>query len=181
MTWEENTQGVVSRCQPSISPDPLLPGHGVKIAIQLPMDRVLYVDDDHLVRNVLLRTLRRRGIPVDVADGAAEAVSLAGRQDYAVVITDYTMPGVNGLRLIEQIRCLAPYAAFVLVSGRTDLNRLPLGAHTRTLAKPWSLEQLLAELERGVRDFRNRRAAANRLLKKSEVGSMSQVREEAEP
>jgi DNA-binding NtrC family response regulator len=156
-------------------------GHGAIFAKNQPMDRVLYVDDDHLVRNVLFRTLRRQGIPVDVADCAAEAISLVGRQEYAVVVTDYAMPNVNGLRLIEQVRCLTPYAAFVLVSGYADLNRLPLGLHTRTLAKPWSMEELLAEVELGMRDYRSRRAAASRLLKKNDVVSMRQVHEGAEP
>jgi two-component system, sensor histidine kinase and response regulator len=57
--------------------------------------RVLFADDDRSVREALARTLRQHGLLVDLAADGAEALTLAREYRYALVATDYRMPGLS--------------------------------------------------------------------------------------
>ena len=57
--------------------------------------RILFVDDDRGVRTAFARTLRNQDYDVDLADGLEEAIALASQHHYAVIASDYRMPGAN--------------------------------------------------------------------------------------
>jgi len=84
--------------------------------------RVLCVDDDPLVAGVLSRVLRSEYdvVTVDSAVSAIEAV--AQGPPFAVVISDYRMPGMDGVTLLGRIRELAPETVRVLLTGNADLE-----------------------------------------------------------
>jgi CheY-like chemotaxis protein len=85
--------------------------------------RILLVDDNRdglLVRRALLEEL---GYSVQLASSAEEGLELFGASAFDVVITDYRMPGMNGVELIVRIRQADPDARIVLVSGFVE----PLG------------------------------------------------------
>jgi CheY-like chemotaxis protein len=86
--------------------------------------RVLVVDDEpavlKAVRRILLDAVRdasRTGCSVDIAETAADALALAATHRYHAVITDYEMPGKNGIWLLEQVQVQFPETLRVLHSG----------------------------------------------------------------
>jgi len=81
------------------------------------MTRVLVVDDEPLYRQGLVEALRRPGIVVDAAADGQEALRLLRRGDYRLVISDLSMPGLDGLALVRAIRREAPATRVVLLSG----------------------------------------------------------------
>jgi CheY-like chemotaxis protein len=98
--------------------------------------------------SALLEDLGHR---VTAVSGGQEAVDLlvAGRSGFDVVVSDYAMPGMNGVELAQRIAAAYPGLAFVLASGFADIPALPAGM-TR-LPKPYSqedLRQLLHQLGR---------------------------------
>jgi CheY-like chemotaxis protein len=85
--------------------------------------KILLVDDNQdglLVRKSLLEEL---GYGVQIAHTGEEGLKLFESNHYAVVITDYRMPGMNGAELIAQIRKVNANARVILLSGFVD----PLG------------------------------------------------------
>ncbi len=102
--------------------------------------RVLYIDDDTLCARAFRRSLVRRGFAIDLATTASQALSLARRFHYAVIATDLMMPDTDGLAVIRRIRSLQPGAAYLMVTGKTDL-RLPdteeAGMISQIVFKPW--------------------------------------------
>jgi CheY-like chemotaxis protein len=117
--------------------------------------RILVVDDEpailKAVRRALMGAVRvapRTGCSVDLAETAADALALATIHRYHAVITDYEMPGRNGIWLLERLKEQCPETFRVLHSGSNSSN---LGAHIargvvqRFIPKPAEAE-VLAEL-----------------------------------
>ncbi|HET9453700.1 MAG TPA: response regulator, partial [Gemmatimonadaceae bacterium] len=68
------------------------------------MARILCVDDEPAVRDVLVRTLARMGHQAVAVEGALQALQSLAGEDVDLVITDWTMPGVSGLDLIQLLK-----------------------------------------------------------------------------
>ncbi len=114
-----------------------------------PLD-VLLVDDDPLVRANASALLEDLGHRVTTLSAGQEAIDLLARQArFDVVISDYAMPGMNGVELAEHIAQRYPGLNFILASGFADIPALPPGM-TR-LAKPYSQEDLSQLLHQLVR------------------------------
>jgi DNA-binding NarL/FixJ family response regulator len=86
-----------------------------------PARRVLVVDDDPAVRNVLSHVLTDEGFDVvgAAADGA-EAVALAQTLGPDTIVLDVRMPGVGGIEAARRIRPIAPDARIVMLSAYDD-------------------------------------------------------------
>src|SRR5579884_4039882 len=81
--------------------------------------RLLVVDDEPFVANVLLSSLTRAGYRVTVAHSGPEALRRL-REDpgaYDIVLTDHGMPGMTGLQLVEQIKQEQPGLPVLLLTG----------------------------------------------------------------
>ncbi len=116
--------------------------------------RILFVDDDAPVRTAFARSLKSHGFEIDLADGFERAAELLEDREYAVIATDYRMPRVNGLELIQELRDQQPDTTFVLVSGECDLELAleAVNGHSvsHVICKPWDTEELAEILRRSV-------------------------------
>lgn len=82
--------------------------------------RILLVDDNKLGLHARNALLREHGFePVTAADGF-EALAKFSEGKIDLVVTDYKMPGMNGLELIGRIRSIAPATPIILISGYAD-------------------------------------------------------------
>lgn len=84
--------------------------------------RVLVVDDMDLVRDFTVKFLEAAGLSVEAAASGPEALKLLETMPEAVdlVFTDYRMPGMNGVELIEAVAARWPRVKFLLASGYLD-------------------------------------------------------------
>lgn len=118
--------------------------------IDNPRKKVLVVDDEREVCRILCRTLSPCCDDVISAHSAEEASDLISG-DLAAVLTDYDMPGKNGLWLLEQVRERHPGIFRAMISGRPprDLPRhLDSGLVQDFTMKPDRPRGLMAFLER---------------------------------
>lgn len=106
--------------------------------------RVLIVDDDAMVREVLVGQMEEQGYGVAQAGGGLEALAqLDAGASIDLLISDFAMPGMNGLTLIEEARRRRPELPAVLLTGYADANvRLAIedtkAGNTALLRKPVS-------------------------------------------
>jgi two-component system response regulator PilR (NtrC family) len=107
--------------------------------------RVLVVDDEADLRELLELTLVRMGLDVDLADGVAAAKALLGEKSYDLCLTDMRMGDGDGLELVRFIssECGDVPVAVITAYGSTDnaIAALKAGAFDY-LAKPIALDQL---------------------------------------
>jgi len=105
--------------------------------------RVLVVDDVDLLRDFTQKFLQMTGLKVLVASSGQQALQVLDQSAEPVdlVFTDYSMPGMNGLELIEEIAKRWPLTQFVLASGflsDADYTRIER-CQASTLAKPYDM------------------------------------------
>jgi signal transduction histidine kinase len=107
--------------------------------------RVLVVDDDQAVREVLARVLRRAGHAVTGVASAEEALDQFAPLQYDLIFTDLGLSGMDGATLLGHIRARDPQIAAVIVTGwgKFDEGRhQSLGAQA-VLTKPFNVSQVL--------------------------------------
>ena len=130
-------------------------------AVSAPRDaRILLVDDEDLVRSGTAEMLSDLGYSVLEANSGAEALRLLrSGEPVDLMITDYLMPGMNGVQLIEQARPLAPSMQLLLITGYSTIAEGP-GAAISRLAKPFRQ----SDLSRAIADMLTR-DAPSRVIK----------------
>ncbi len=113
------------------------------------MQRILIIDDDEQVRDLLSEILGRAGYEVLAASNGAEGLRLYRAQPADLVITDLIMPEKEGMETIIALRKDFPKVRIIAVSGggrSGAISYLPiaksLGA-ARTVAKPFSKQEIL--------------------------------------
>ena len=115
--------------------------------------RILLVDDDVSVREVVAEYLRDMGHRVIMATGAEDALDrLARDAAFDMVIADFAMPGMTGADLVNTMREQHRELPVMLISGYADFDRIPAGLPV--LMKPFQepeLEKQLADMLRGRR------------------------------
>ena len=79
--------------------------------------RVLVIDDEAVLRGLLQEMLAAFGYDADVAESGAAGVSRFQERDYATVITDLLMPGMNGLEVVTALRTIDPLINIILLTG----------------------------------------------------------------
>ena len=84
--------------------------------------RVLIVDDEPSVVNLLAETLRQEGYSCWGCQSGKEAMHLMDTQQYDVILSDVHMPGMNGLELLRLIREKHPRLASVMITGEGDVR-----------------------------------------------------------
>jgi len=115
--------------------------------------RVLVVDDEQAVRDLLEKTLALADYDVDTAaDGPAALVRLR-TVPYRLLITDLKMPGMDGLSVIREARRLRPELPIVIITGcsteASAIEAINLGV-TGYLIKPFRLPRILAAAARAL-------------------------------
>ncbi len=101
--------------------------------------RILVVDDEEEVREILAETLVEFGYVVLTAASGEQALPMLAKDNsVAMVITDVRMPGMSGLELADEIRRRWPEVKVVLISGYF----LPQTPPQRFLKKPFHMKEL---------------------------------------
>lgn len=115
--------------------------------------KILLIDDEEMMRNLLREALESKGFEVREASNGREALALNRMDPSALVITDILMPEKEGLETIMDLRREFPLMKIIAISGggyAGQLNFLEaagkLGAQA-TLQKPFRLSQLYEAVE----------------------------------
>lgn len=79
--------------------------------------RILIVDDAEIVRNLVSQMLSEWGFHVQTAGDGTEALRLFAGSRFGLVVTDFNMPGMDGLTLAAKIKRLSPSTPVILMTG----------------------------------------------------------------
>ncbi|WP_164844353.1 EAL domain-containing protein [Azoarcus sp. DN11] len=148
---------------PPIAPeafaDMLSGGKRLVLPVQkdLPARTLLLVDDEPSIQSAVRRILRREGYTLLFAGSAAEALDLLARHAVGVVISDFRMPGMDGVQFLDKVRALYPQTTRMILSGYADIamitSAINRGAIFRFLHKPWDDRELLEAVRDAFEHF----------------------------
>lgn len=131
------------------------------------MYNILVVDDEQNVLNALRRELSDV-YRVETFTSPQEALQRARETEFALVVSDYRMPDMDGVTFLEHFGQMQPDAVRLVLSGQTDMDALIKAVNLthiyRFLSKPWNSAELKADIRQGLeyRDaiLESRRCAA---------------------
>ena len=86
------------------------------------MSKIMIVDDDLQIRNMLRLTLEREGYDVCEAEDGMAAVAPYAKKDIDLVITDIVMPEKEGIELIMELKGIDPEVRIIAISGGGRIN-----------------------------------------------------------
>src|SRR5579863_1700124 len=130
--------------------------------------RVLIVDDEKFIRDILADFLGMEGYIVRTAEDGAAAMQELGNAHYDLVISDLKMPRMGGIELLDAIGTAAPSALTVIMTGfgtvETAIDAMKRGAYDYIL-KPFKVEEVIHVVQRGLE--KQRLAAENLRLREA--------------
>jgi len=115
--------------------------------------RILVVDDEESIRNVLARKLESAGYTCDTASDGNDALWKAFMQDYDLMLSDIKMPGMSGMEVLSQMITDHPDTGVIMVTAMSDIQlaveAMKIGAFDY-VTKPFNLDDLIIRVERSL-------------------------------
>ena len=109
------------------------------------MTQILVVDDEEVIRSLLVSFLTLTGYEAVAAQSGATALALATRLSPQAIFLDVSMPGMDGIETLQRLRELVPQATIIMMSGSADqattTRALALGAR-EFVQKPFDLQHV---------------------------------------
>jgi DNA-binding NtrC family response regulator len=131
--------------------------------------RVLVVDDDQEMCQLLFDLLQGEGFSVTTMNDSLEASRSIKKEDFDVIVTDLKMKGLKGLDLLEETRRVAPLTPVIIITAfgtiESAIQAMKMGAYDY-ITKPFQMDELVLVVKK---------ALENRLLKKEVVRLRKEV------
>src|SRR6187402_1910901 len=136
--------------------------------------RLLVVDDERSMRELLSIVLRREGYDVTIAENGRGAVGALERGRFDLLISDIKMPDMNGVEVLREAKRIDPDILGIMItafaSADTAIEAMRLGAHDY-LSKPFDVDELKIKVRNALEQRQLRQE--NVLLKRT-LGSTHQ-------
>jgi nitrogen regulation protein NR(I) len=117
------------------------------------MHRVLAIDDDETVRDVLATFLSSNHYEITVAENGEIGLDLIRGEDFDIVLTDLVMPGVSGMDVLREISALKTNTPVIVITAfgtvQTAVEAMKAGAFDYIM-KPFALEEVIMTIERAL-------------------------------
>ena len=124
---------------------------GRKMAGEL--KRILVVDDEEGVRNLLQRILKEAGYEVLTAVNGPEALLKISQVDFSIVLLDIKMPGMSGMEVLQQLTTDHPDICVVMVTAlgdaQTAVEAMKVGAYDY-ITKPFNRDDLMMKVRKAI-------------------------------
>ena len=150
--------------------------NGTPVPVERRSGRILVVDDERSMRELLQIVLRREGHQVRLAESGPVAVAELEREPVDVLISDIKMPGMTGVDVLREAKRLDPDIVGIMVtayaSTESAVEALRLGAYDY-LTKPFDVEELKAKVRNALerRTLRQENVLLKRALRSSSAFS----------
>lgn len=115
---------------------------------------ILVVDDEPILLSIVKSILTQQSYVVYTASSAKEAYELLSVHEIAVVISDYKMPGDNGIDFLERVRMQYPDIVRIIMTGYAEvhvaIDAINRAGVFRFLEKPWDQDDFYTSVQTAV-------------------------------
>ncbi len=111
--------------------------------------KILLVDDEADFRDIMAKFFTRRKVEYAAAGSCLEALDLLEQDDFDVVIMDVTMPGLDGLKCMAEMKKIRPHLQVIILTGHASPNAGIVGIRQGAFdycLKPIDFEELLEKI-----------------------------------
>ena len=145
--------------------------------------RILVVEDSDSERAWLEEALRKSGFEVASAANGLEALSLMATFSAHLVVSDWRMPGIDGVELCRRLRAVGSpaYVYFILLTGQDSDNDIVSGLDAGAddyMKKPFNSSELAARIRAGLRIVALKRSPGDDAAKRSGIAPKNPKRSE---
>ena len=127
---------------------------------------ILVIDDEAAQRDVLTGYLKKKGYQIFAASSGKEGIEITKNEPVDIILSDFKMPDLNGIEVLEQVKKMNPEISFVIVTAygtvENAVKAMRLGAFDY-ISKPVDLDELDLMIERII-EHKNLKSE-NQLLK----------------
>ncbi len=127
--------------------------------------RVLVVDDEDIMRNLMIKILEKAGYHVVTASGGTAAKQILSEQPIDIVLTDVKMPDMNGFDLLREIKSSYPKVAVIMMTAYADAYTIKdalIAGADEYITKPFKHYEVTVVIERAYwRTHSNRNSVNN--------------------
>jgi len=111
--------------------------------------KILVVDDNDAVRSTVSEMLSCLGYDVLSADSGESGLSVFLRNEFDIVLSDYEMPGMDGVAFASSIKKHTPGLPVVIMTGSCKEDVITQNSHVvdRVITKPFTLEEIDAAIQ----------------------------------
>lgn len=121
--------------------------------------RVLIVEDDYELADILARALREQSYNVDVAHEGDSALHLARSEDFQLIVLDLMIPGIDGITVCRTLRASGKTTPVIILTARDTIDDRILGLDAGAddyLVKPFAMGELFARIRAVLRRVEQR-------------------------
>ncbi len=119
--------------------------------------KILVVDDEQNVLNSLKRLFLDDDYTIFTADSAEDGLKILLKEHIHIVISDYRMPGMNGVEFLKKVRTISPETVRIVLSGYADtasiVSAINEGQIYKFIPKPWNNDQLKVTISNAVERY----------------------------
>ncbi len=116
-------------------------------------ERILIVDDEEVICNVLERRLTKEGYLCTTAHNGKEALSRFYKDTFSLIISDIKMPEMNGIELLQRVKAIDPKMKMIMVTAYPEIdlavNAMKLGAYD-FIIKPADLDLIVMSVRKAL-------------------------------
>lgn len=127
--------------------------------------RILVVDDDAMVREVVVESIKALGIRADDSDDGEDALEKNAQNPYDLIVTDMRLPGLDGLSLIKKLKSIKSNTDVIVMTGYGTIENavecMKAGA-LEYLIKPFTVDQIHLAVRKAMEHRELRRRAQER-------------------
>jgi DNA-binding NtrC family response regulator len=114
---------------------------------------ILIVDDEEMIRSILVRRLSKEGYSCLTASSGREALHYFHKDNLSLIISDIKMPDMNGVELLRNVKAMSPKMVVIIVTAYPEIDMavmaLRLGAYD-FITKPVDLELVVLSLKKAL-------------------------------
>jgi two-component system, probable response regulator PhcQ len=119
--------------------------------------KILLIDDEPAILKALTRLLQYEGYTIRSTTNPQEVPDILRNEEFHLIISDHTMPGMTGIEVLRTARLTCPDAIRMMLTGNADLqitmDAINQGEIYRFLTKPWDNNDLLVTVRLGLREY----------------------------
>ena len=122
------------------------------------MYKILLVDDDAFILASLQRSLKKqKDWQIETLCDPVAALTRAREQSFDLFLSDYQMPGIDGIKLLVKIRAIQPEAMRIMLSGRDNIEGVEENVEAagiyRFINKPVRTNELIAAIDQALQYY----------------------------